>query len=229
MRPWETALPGQFGLTSRLSVADSCHGRQRAGWHVGCCIGAAGSWGGDWWQVAIAGDVAGRACREPRTVQNPSQQRTKHWCPFMRHWAAVMGPTLRTYQWQVVSCLGRNSWRVCTGRHKAGNRPDWSKRCWGARRSSVRASQWPSGPFEGGPPSDVGQAKPLGGVLSLHRPRARLCLSRRLHPSAVNCLFQWPWPRTWGCCQDIRANQVCQCISQRWFGLFPPRLSTGMD
>ena len=74
--------------------------------------------------------------------------------------------TLRTCQWQVVNCLGRNSWRGCTGRHKARNRPEWSRSCWGPRRSSARASQRPSGPFEGAPPSDVGQAKPPGGALS---------------------------------------------------------------
>ena len=48
------------------------------------------------------------------------------------------------------------------------------------------------------------------------RPQVGLCLSHRPGSSAVNCLFKRPWPRTWGCCQDIRANQVCQCISQRW-------------
>ena len=37
------ASPGQFGLRSRMSVADSHHGGQRAGWHVGRGIVAAGS------------------------------------------------------------------------------------------------------------------------------------------------------------------------------------------
>ena len=102
--------------------------------------------------------------------------------------------TLRTCQWQVLNCLGRNSWRGCTGRHKARNRPEWSKRRWGPRRSSARASQWPSGPFEGAPPSDVGQAKPPGGALSnasqamggaLHQPPPPPLSSHLPLPAAV--------------------------------------------
>ena len=115
----------------------------------------------DWlrWQYACWGRLYGRqltggaCCGWPVSWAISSRRRSS--------WR-----TLRTCQWQVVNCLGRNSWRGCTGRHKARNRPEWSRRCWGPRRSSARASQRPSGPFEGAPPSDVGQAKPPGGALS---------------------------------------------------------------
>ena len=70
----------------------------------------------------------------------------------------------------------------------------------GPKRNSARASQCPSDPFEGGPPSDVGQAKPLGGVLSnasqatggaLPEPQLLPLSSQLPHPSAVNLYCLW--------------------------------------